>query len=292
MNMGTKIEWTYRPGTIGESWNPIQDIRKGKSGRGYHCTKCSPGCDSCWAENMNNRFGNRQPFDNTPVDFEIVQKQYERPLHWRKARTVSVQLMGDLFHEEIAYGHVERVLQMIDATDQHTYLLLTKRPARMYSALLTYTQMHNQGEPLPNLWAGVSICTNEELYKLDALLDVPAVVPFVSIEPMLGEIDLQNYLGIWTDSIVNPNQTLVKWEPMTPNLFTAMAKPEGATLYKKQLAQVIVGAETGPGARPMDLDWARSVRDQCLVAGVAFFFKRDSAGNRELDGRLWEEFPG
>lgn len=258
--MPTKIEWTHRLGTTGESWNPIQDTRKGKSGRGYHCTKCSSGCDRCWAEDMNNRFGNRQPFDDAPVEFEIVEKQLERPLHWRKARTVSVQLMGDLFHERIAFGLVERVLSIIDATDQHTYLLLTKRPARMHAALTAYIQAHNQGDPLPNLWAGVSICTGEEMHKMNILQGIPAVVRFISFEPLLSDIQLPN-------------------------------RPQFSWFVDRSIHWAIVGAESDSGARLMDLDWARSIRDRCVSSGTPFFFKRASDGCETLDGKIWHQFP-
>lgn len=328
--MPTRIEWCQRPGTIGETWNPIQDTRKGKVGRGYHCTKCSPGCLHCWAETMNQRFGNAQPFDDTPMEFEIVEKQYNRPLHWRKERTVFVESMGDLFHDRIPIALLEPVFEMIRATPYHTYQILTKRPTRMEFAWPALCQTFNGGKPLPNVWLGTTVCTPDETWKIGELLRIPAAKRFVSLEPLLSEIDLGfgpreschwcNGAGEWNTAQSGAGEW-VECECTTRN---------------KWLSWVICGAETGPGARPMDLDWARSIRDQCQAADVPFFFKsrgewakstswiakghgggiasfedipdqpvrwknhayigsdlyfRIGKHGNELDGRTWEEFP-
>ena len=124
--------------------------------------------------------------------------------------------------------------------------------------------------PLPNVIQGVSVedqKTADE--RIPWLLKTPAAKRVVSYEPALGPV---NFCAL-PDDKTRPAQFSAKYTPLG------------------DLDGIIMGAETGPGARPMELDWARSTRDQCDAAGVPFFFKRDSNGNRELDGRLWEEFP-
>jgi protein gp37 len=137
---------------------------------------------------------------------------------------------------------------------QHIFLLLTKRPERMRTILNNKYWL----EKCPNVWPGVTVCTQDEAdRKIPILLKIPAAVRFVSIEPMLSEIHLE--------------QALIKG-----------------------IDWVILGGETGPSARPIHSDWVRSVRDQCQNAGVPFFFKEWGSqvwGGRLLYGRTWEEMP-
>ena len=145
-------------------------------------------------------------------------------------------------------------------TPQHTYQILTKRPERMRPVVSRLRhELPWQGWPLPNVWCGIS-CEDHDTAdeRIPILLDTPAAVRFISAEPLLGPIELAPFGGL-------------DW--------------------------VIVGGESGAGARPMDLEWVRSLRDRCTAAGVPFFFKQwggrtPKAGGRELDGRTWDEMPG
>ena len=242
--MPTKIEH------LDETINPIQDKRKGKSGRGYHCTKISEGCLNCWAEGMNRRFGNGYPFDDTPVEFEIVQSQLDKLQAWKKPRRVGVQFMGDLFHKHIPYELQIEVLNALQLP--HTYYLLTKRPLNM----LHFFQSIEDWElsEAGNIHGGLTICNQQEAdEKIPIFLQIPLAKHILSIEPMLGPINL--HLG--------DTQSDVVWR-----------RTHGGSYQREFIDWVILGGESGPGARPMHPDWVRSVRDQCQEAGVPFFFKQ------------------
>jgi protein gp37 len=133
--------------------------------------------------------------------------------------------------------------------------------------------------PYPNLWLGVTVENQKRAdERIPILFQIPAAVRFVSVEPMLSEMDISG-------------QVAQRW---TMGYSTPMSRRMGLQtigVEKPRIDWVICGAETGPGARPMDPDWARSLRDQCQEAGVPFFFKRDSDGNRTLDGEMWEQYP-
>jgi protein gp37 len=172
------------------------------------------------------------------------------PFSWKKPRRVFVNSMSDLFHVKVPVEFVRRVFEVMEATPQHTYQLLTKR-ARRLRRLATELPWP------PNVWVGVSVEDESVLHRVDDLRAVPAHVRFLSCEPLLGPIE---------------------------------------TLRLDGISWVIVGGESGQGARPIDPDWIRGIRDQCVAADVAFFFKQwggrtPRAGGRELDGRTWDEYP-
>ena len=178
MSENTKIEW------CDSSWNPIQDTLKGKSGRGYHCEKCSPGCDYCYAEGFNLRFGNRLPFDARAVRFEIVEKEIAKPYHWKKPRRIFVQSMGDLFMADVRRELIDQIIPVIVDNPRHTFMFLTKRIHRAEKYLNSIvTEI-----PLPNLWIGVSVCVKAELPKIDVLKKINLPVRFVSFEPLLKDM--------------------------------------------------------------------------------------------------------
>jgi protein gp37 len=266
--MGTAIEWTD------ETWNPVTG-----------CTKVSPGCDHCYAERVTERF-------HGPGSFERVvlhPDRLEKPLHWCKPRKVFVNSMSDLFHDEIPDEFIARVFAVMSLAPRHQFQLLTKRHGRMRSVLgsaafeetvrdIARTVKYGGGWsnprlndvnyrtwPLPNVWIGVSAEDQKRAeLRIPALLETPAAVRFVSLEPLLGPIDL--------DAVPLPSP---------------QARP---------LDWVIVGGESGRSARPMHAAWARDLRDQCVTAGVPFLFKQwggytQKAGGRELDGRTWDEYP-
>ncbi len=220
------------------------------------CTKISEGCAHCYAERMARRLAGRFGYPLTPHHFDVTvhdHKLYE-PTEWMHPRRVFVVSMGDLFHEDVPYSAWETIWRnMTLYAARHTYLLLTKRSEIMVKRMRDMVELTE--EFTGNIWLGVTAENQgraEE--RIPPLIRYSSSRNFVSCEPLLGPIDL------------------------TPWLFA--------------LGWVIVGGETGPGARPMDPDWARSIRDQCIEASVPFFFKRHGNDHdRLLDGRLWEQYP-
>jgi protein gp37 len=236
----SKIEWTDA------TWNPVTG-----------CTKVSPGCDHCYAERIVERFKGKGAF-------EVVVRSEEKlyaPLKWRKPRRVFVNSMSDLFHDDVPDSFIARVFSVMARTPQHSYQLLTKRHARMRSLLNRKSFRDNLLDmlpdavwPLPNVWLGVSVEDQKWAdIRIPALLNTPAAVRFLSCEPLLGSVDiLHPYLVPGPDC----------------------ACERGGSVCDPTIDWVIAGGESGPGARPMHPDWARSLRDQCFAAGVPYFFKQ------------------
>ncbi len=234
MAVGSKIEWTDA------TWNPVTG-----------CNKVSPGCKLCYAERLAKRLKAigmvkyRNGFEVTchPEALSI-------PLRWRKPRTIFVNSMSDLFHEQIPDKFVRDVFEVMERAHWHRYQVLTKRPERLATL----------GSQLPwpeQIWLGVSVESERYAHRIDLLRESGAAIKFLSLEPLL--------------------------EPL-PNL-----KLDG-------IDWVIVGGESGPGARPMAEDWALEIRNQCQEAGVPFYFKQwggvfKKRQGRELDGRTWDEMP-
>uniref|UniRef100_A0A6M3L9H4 Uncharacterized protein n=1 Tax=viral metagenome TaxID=1070528 RepID=A0A6M3L9H4_9ZZZZ len=225
--------------------------------------------------------------------------QLEKPLGWKKPRFIFVVSMGDLFHEAVSDGLTGLVFAMTIMAPQHTYLFLTKRPQNMKEHLSTFWK----DEPPPaNVWLGV---TAEDQQRADeripVLLSIPAAKHFVSVEPMLAEVDLDDYLPrilcSGCDKGMSPVGAVHEYwvgPPTDPPLLC------GHAVEVPGLDWCIVGGETGPKARPMNPDWARSLRDQCQAAGVPFWFKKQSARHyivadahdlHLLDGETWEQRP-
>ncbi len=231
------------------------------------CTKVSQGCKHCYAE----RFAKRQGYDFSQV--ELHPERLEIPLHWKRPRRIFVNSMSDLFHEKVPDRFIDQIWIVMARADEHIFQVLTKRPERMMKYCLDYYPPNWVYE---NIWLGVSVedqATADE--RIPWLLKTPAAVRFVSYEPVLGPVDLRRPAG---------------YSP-------AGNSPWGASL--QGLDWVICGGESGPGARPMDPDWARSARDQCQAAGVAFFMKQMGGHpNRRAhfsdipDDLMVREFPG
>lgn len=234
MAQNTKIEWSEF------SWNPVTG-----------CNKISPGCKNCYAERMACRLkamgqkNYRNGFEVTTHDHMLV-----RPYEWRKPRMIFVNSMSDLFHKDVPDEFNEKVFDVMQHADHHNYQVLTKRSQR----LLDLAPQLSWPE---NIWMGVSVETENYLFRIDHLRETPAHIKFISFEPLLGPIP-----GL--------DLTDMDW--------------------------VIVGGESGPGARSMEKEWVTDIRDKCLEAGVPFFFKQWGGVNkkmagRELDGRTWDQFP-
>jgi protein gp37 len=205
-----------------------------------------------------------------------------KPLRWKRPRMIFVNSMSDLFHEAVPWRVIDRVFQVMELAEKHTFQVLTKRAQVMREYLRNSRRAQSARVwPLPNVWIGVSAERQKEAdERIPDLLATPAAVRFLSAEPLLGPLDIIRYMP---DPTENCPQTRLDW--------------------------VIVGGESGPRARPMHPQWARDIRDQCQTAGVAYFFKQwgewtptnmisgeyervgKKAAGRRLDGRTWDEMP-
>lgn len=222
---------------------------------------------------MANRLRGRcgYPADD-PFRVTFHEDRMTEPLRWKKPRRIAVSLMGDLFHESVRFDWLERIWQVMFAASQHTYLILTKRPERMASDWRNLESLGRgvaawSGPPSTHILAGTSV-ENQKIAdeRIPWLLKCPAKVHFLSMEPLLGPVDLSELSDMEGD----------------------------AGVYVKPLDLlnlVIVGGESGPGARPMHPDWARSIRDQCQEARVPFFFKQMARKEAIPDDLLIREWP-
>jgi protein gp37 len=238
--MTTKIEWCMNPdGTPGEVWNPVTG-----------CQKVSQGCRNCYAERIAARFWGERRF----TDVICHEDRLDIPFHWKKPRRVFVNSMSDLFHEDVPDKFIGRVWSKMLEFPKHTFLILTKRPQRMADVISRIvTECERKGlRRANNIWLGVSAEDQKTASeRVPYLLQTPAAVRFVSCEPLLGAVDLSE----WLCSI---ETNYLKW--------------------------VIAGGESGPGARPAHPDWARGLRDQCRAAGVPYFFKQHGEW---IEGDQW-----
>jgi protein gp37 len=279
----TKIEWAD------ETWNPV-----------LGCSKISAGCANCYAiRHVHRMAGNPNPKiadatswltvlengqSNWTGKIRLIENRLLDPLRWRQPRRIFVCSLSDLFNHDNPDNNIDRVFATAALCPQHTFMVLTKSPHRMmqyWSDLRrrlnlifgiaanidcsevdrTWASMMSHPRPLPNVWLGVSVeqqATAE--IRITNLLRTPAVVRFVSAEPLLGPLDLRRWLGNGID-----------W--------------------------IITGGESGSGARPMHPDWARSLVQQCKASGVPIFVKQILDGGRKIPFEMWpkdlqvREFP-
>lgn len=243
-NSHTSIGWTEK------TWNPSTG-----------CSKVSEGCRYCYAEkiSLNNGWTKKEwTAPNAAENVALHTDRLEQPLHWKKPCMIFVNSMSDLFHELIPIEFVDKVFAVMKRCPQHTFQILTKRPSRM----LSYMQSAGT-EVLPNVWLGTSIEDNRSIEKrLPFLVKTPAVVRFVSAEPLL-EI------------------------------------PTGLKDYMRSLQWVIVGGESGVlGCREMPPGAPEYVRLLCKQYGVSFFFKQWGGYPNKRDGdqallneKLYQEYP-
>jgi len=283
-----KISWLNIPGYIPETWNPI-----------IGCSKVSPGCENCYALSMAKRLAGMERAngtanyrltlmpdqDNKQTEWNghtlLLTDRLNKPAEWAKPRAIFVCSMGDLFHEHSDFEKIDAVFSVMSDCDQHIYILLTKRPEVAKRFFAWKLQYHNiPWQPKPNSWLGVTAENQEQANKrIPILLQLPAAKRFVSIEPMLGMVDLLNLnegIGLHCDCL------------------SGQAFSLGETYHGgPQLDWVICGGETGSKARPMHHLWVESVRDQCKEAGTPFFFKQwgewmslhDSSEDQELKSK-------
>ena len=241
-------------------WNPITG-----------CSKISQGCKNCYAERMAKRLAGRNGYPAAPDQFKVTlhPEKLEDPLHWKKPSMVFVDSMSDLFHKDVPDEFIYRVFKAMSRAPWHIFQVLTKRAERMAQIVPKIRSM--LPDRLEHIWLGVSI---EDQPTADLrepfLLKTPAAVRFISYEPALRYVNLR----LWNSIYQNGEQT-----------------------YKADLLHwVIMGCESGPGARPMEEEWARGMREQCRAAGVSFFYKQAMIDGKLvklplLDGKQWKEFP-
>ena len=243
MSIRSGIEWTEA------TWNPTTG-----------CNQVSPGCDNCYALTLAKRLkamGSPKYQDDGDTTtsgpgfrLTLHPGSLDLPRSWRTPRVVFVDSMSDLFHPEVPLGFLREVFAVMSETPRHTYQVLTKRSHRLRDLAMEL-------EWPENVWMGVSVENSRYRFRVDHLRTVPAILRFLSVEPLIGPLPSLDLAGI-------------HW--------------------------VIVGGESGPGARPMAESWVQDIRDQCRSADVPFFFKQwggrtPKAGGRTLDGRTYDDMP-
>ena len=247
--MPSTIEWTD------ETWNPVTG-----------CTRVSPGCDHCYMYALYPRLMAMgvPGYEHGPEHVQTLPDRLDAPWGWAKPRRVFVNSMSDVFHPHVPY---EFVTQMFDVMREaalhrgHVFQVLTKRPGRAVGWWLKNQERYD-GEWPAGVWIGTSVENQKYAPRISVLARLPAPVRFVSAEPLLGPVDLRQWLDAGA----------VHW--------------------------VIAGGESGRSARPMELEWARSLRDQCRESGVAYFLKqlggrrgKRSGEKAVLDGKTWMQMP-
>ncbi|MDX2285316.1 MAG: phage Gp37/Gp68 family protein [Bacteroidia bacterium] len=230
----SSIEWTQM------TWNPTTG-----------CSKISSGCKFCYAEVMTRRLeamGLEKYRDG--FRFRAHESALRIPYTWKSPKTVFVNSMSDLFHEEITLDFVQQVFQVMQDCPQHIFQVLTKR-ADILASFSPFL-------PWPgHIWMGVSVEDVKVMHRIGHLRQTQAAVKFLSLEPLIGPLPGLDLSGM-------------DW--------------------------VIVGGESGPGARPMREEWVVDIKNQCIAAGIPFFFKQWGGVNkkrtgRQLEGRTWDEMP-
>ena len=263
--MASAIEWTQ------ETWNPVTG-----------CTKVSPGCRHCYAERFSERFRGVPGHPYEPgFDLTLRPERLSKPLGWKKPRRVFVNSMSDLFHEDVPDEFIDRVFVVMSLAQRHTFQVLTKRAERMREycsspetlgrivadtaevldgidnavVAISHHEDGFRGIRWPHVWLGVSVEDQKRAdERIPLLLETPAAVRFVSAEPLLGPVDFGEALD--------------------------------------QIDWVIVGGESGPGARPMDPEWARFIREQCHASRIPFFMKQMAKKKPIPEDLMIREWPG
>lgn len=305
MSQQTTIEWTDA------TWNPIRG-----------CSRVSEGCRNCYAEKVATRFsGAGQPYEGLIAkggqwsgQIKLLPEKLGEPLRWNKPRRVFVNSMSDLFHESTPDDFIDQIFAAMAVCPQHTFQILTKRPQRMLryltqkipskgwpsgtirklprewfvggcikghpmhqiaanksvswldrAAQIGVHMQHGSGWPLSNVWLGVSVedqATADE--RIPLLLQTPAAIRWISAEPLLDQIDIKSHLPPEDNDEVR----LLNGHCVDP------------------LDWVVVGGESGPGARPFEISWARGIVEQCQSAGTPVFVKQLGSNPYHGDGAL------
>lgn len=313
----SKIEWTNT------TWNPLVGCSKKSAG----CKNCYA---IRMAMRLATMPHSRVAYDgiaekgNWTGVVRLIEDRIDQPLKWRKPRMVFVNSMSDLFHPDVPFEWVNRIFAVMALAHKHTFQILTKRPDRMAeyfdeeedrwmeigtdigaycprggwigkradklveqshgvkeNELGEYSDVGQEGWPLPNVWIGTSVENQKTAdERIPHLLQSPAAIRFLSCEPLLGTVNLQQWMPCPHGQVTScPHDDLiccqcVNWNGDAPSL-----------------DWVICGGESGPGARLMDPEWARSLRDQCISSRVSFFMKQMTKKKPVPEDLLVREFP-
>ncbi len=253
----TDISWTDA------SWNPW-----------HGCHKISPGCKNCYM------FRDKKRYGQDPNVAVRSKTKFDEPLRWKDPKLIFTCSWSDWFIEE-ADAWRDEAWDIIRRTPQHTYQILTKRADRMEGRV--------PNPPLPNAWLGVSV-ENQQYAdeRIPILLNTPAMVRFLSVEPLLGPVSLR-------EISLEPHGTwLPNHEFTVPGKINCLTRDDEDRYFQADnpVDWVIVGGESGHDARPMHPEWACAVRDQCVVAGIPFHFKQwgewrpREAGDSDLQDQI------
>ena len=234
MSGKTKIEWTE------STWNPVTG-----------CTPVSAGCQHCYAARFAKRLqamGN--PRYKNAFNITIHEDLINAPLRWKKPQMVFVNSMSDLFHDEVPIDTIKAIFQTMNNAPIHTFQVLTKRAERL-------AQLAPELNWTPNIWMGVTVENQDNLYRVDLLRSTNAHIKFVSAEPLLSALETIDLTGI-------------DW--------------------------LIVGGESGPGCRPIKEDWILDLKQKAEQNNTAFFFKQWGGTNKKkagslLQGKEYKEYP-
>lgn len=259
MGENSKIEWTDH------TWNPW-----------IGCTKVSAACDHCYAEDWAKRFGQVE-WGPHAERRRTSPANWKEPLRWdraaakagRQARVFCASL-ADVFDNQVPEQWRYDLWELIASTRNLDWLLLTKRPQNIAKMLpvmdsrLPGYKPWTQRWPWPNVWLGTTVENQEEANRrVPEFLAVPAAKHFLSVEPLLGPVNLNSVFD-------HSNEHSI--DALAGRRFYAPQDNDGEP--EARLDWVIAGGESGRGARPMHPDWARSLRDQCAAAEVPFFMKQ------------------
>lgn len=289
----SKIEW------CDETINPI-----------IGCSKASLACSNCYAEKMARRlsFMDIRGYEDVVDEngqwtgkLNFVESELNKPSKWKKPKRIFVGSMTDLFHENSDFMWINKIIDMIKENPQHTFMFLTKRVENMFK----YFQEHPENMNIKNLWIGTTIENQREVEaRIPILLQIPFKnIRFVSVEPMLGEIDLTSIIKLEFYDLNALTGKMIDLDPAFADSY-----PENNKTNK--LNWVICGGETGNGARPLHPSWVNALYEQCKNHNTPFFFKawgewtydllngeqkstkvgKNAAGSL-LNGQKYNEFP-
>lgn len=222
------------------------------------CTEVSPGCDRCYARTFAERWRGTpgHPYEQG-FDLKMWPARLALPSSWKSPHRIFVNSMSDILHQGVPDDFILQIFEvMARQAPHHIYQVLTKRPSRLINTSLLSQILDRIGPWPAHIWLGVSVESSAYAWRVDALRRVPAPVRFISAEPLLAPV----------------------------------------VLDLSGIAWVITGAESGHGARPMDDDWVRALRDQCVAQDIKFFFKQRAVHGKKvplpmLDGQQWVQLP-
>lgn len=292
----TKIDY------LDHTWNPV-----------VGCTPASKGCDNCWARATINKLRNNpltvsqyvRPniYDRAMHSPQLFPKRLDQPLKVKKPSMIGVCFMGDLFHDNVPHPFIKKIFSVIQKCPQHVFLILTKRPVNAIDYLheiskqeIVISPRDHRSEiniglklPLSNLWIGVSVedqKTADE--RIQKLLQIPAAVRWISLEPMLEGInlrchtlDLNTVVDYLEGHVSYPSDSELYWKP-----------PRSIN----RLDWVVVGAESGAKRRPCKLEWIEDIVRQCQDAGIPCFVKSADIDGKlvkmpQILGKVWNQLP-